>query len=217
MCVPTILLGDNVNLFRSAWMLKRVHALPACDADLCDTELLDTVASLSRCVMEYCDKTMFVESHRLNRLTARRFLNNLRRQYNGIQREAHRTNALFPFTRHTDKELSDQMPWCLRHLDMQETCYSCQMSYALTASMADAGLCVPPRPRPIAVLVSTMGQLYTVRVLPNATVRELKAVLAHLADWKLWQIDLYVGFRSLLDYEFVDDLPTLHISAIIRH
>ena len=196
-------------------MLKRVHALPERDADLCDTELLDTVASLSRCVMEHCEKTIFAEGHVLEGSTRRRFLNNLRRQYNGIQREAQRTNVL-QTTRYTDEELSARRPWCPRHLDMQEACYACQMSYELIAFMADKGLRVPPRPDPIAVLVSTMGQSYTVRVFPNASVRDLKAELAHLADCKLWQIDLYVGFRHLVDYEFLDALPTLHISAIIR-
>ena len=121
-----------------------------------------------------------------------------------------------PDTEYTDYKLSPQRPWRRRHLDMQEDCRVCQMSYALTASMADAGLAVPARPDPIPVPVSTMGQSYTVWVLPTAIVLKLKVALSRRVDCKLGQIKLYAGFRLLANNELVVDLRTQHISAIIR-
>jgi hypothetical protein len=99
---------------------------------------------------------------------------------------------------------------------MQEDCHACQVSYALTASMADAGIRVPSRPDPIQVLVYTIGQLYTIWVLPTATVRDLTAELADRADIDLQQIKLYVGSRPLEYRELVESLRAEDISAVIR-
>ena len=111
--------------------------------------------------------------------------------------------------------LSAQRPWCRRHLDMQEDCHSCQMSFALTASMADAGLRVPARPDSVRLQLSTLGQSYTILVLPTMSVRDLKTELAHRFNWNVWEIKLYVGSHSLGDHELVESFCTQTISAVI--
>jgi hypothetical protein len=111
--------------------------------------------------------------------------------------------------------LSAQRPWCRRHLDMQENCHYCQMSFALTASMADAGLRVPARPDSVRLLLSTLGQSYTILVLPTMSVRDLKTELAHRFNWNVWEIKLYVGSHSLGDHELVESFCTQTISAVI--
>jgi hypothetical protein len=61
-----------------------------------------------------------------------------------------------------------------------------------------------------------MGQSYVLRVLPTVSVRDLKAELAHRANWNPWQIDLFVCSRLLAEHELVEDLRTQDISAVIR-
>ena len=111
--------------------------------------------------------------------------------------------------------LSAQRPWCPCHLDMQENCRVCQMSYALTASMADQGIHVPPRPDSVRLLLSTLGKSYTMEVLPTMSVGHLKTELARSFDWDPRQINLYVGFNPLPDHGLCASLCTQVISVVI--
>jgi hypothetical protein len=132
-----------------------------------------------------------------------------------LQPEPDDLELLFNSTKYTGNRPSSQRPWCGRHLDMQEDCEDCQVSYALTASMADAGIRVPARPDPIQVQVSTIGRSYTIRVLPTVSVRDLKAELAIRGKFNLQHINLYVGSRPLGDDELVQSLRPQDISAVV--
>jgi hypothetical protein len=207
--VYVVFMSPGLALYRSAFMLT--HS---------DADLAKAVAEMSQSVLHMWERNWpSAKSYVLH--NPRSVNNNIRRKCRTSLRQAQTAlvgriaTAASSAASMLGTNLSAQRPWCRWHLDMQEDCHSCQMSFALTVSMADAGFRVPARPDSVRLQLSTLGQSYTILVLPTMSVRYLKTELARRFNWNVWDIKLYVGTRSLGDHELVESFCMQTISAVI--